>query len=102
MTILHCATLTMTPAPPSKKPKVSARRWKRGKHCAHDKCPAFSMCDVKQDRSSEHDRHSDRVHQLMAGSGEPAPVDLAKFRKRVGEIIAGAMQALRIRRKKSD
>jgi hypothetical protein len=77
----------------SKKPKGSARRcsWKH----VLDECSAFAMQDRTKDRRSYPDRNRDEARQLLKESGEPAPVDLEKFRKRVGEIIARAMQAFR-------
>jgi hypothetical protein len=56
------------------------------------------MRDVKQDSDSPDDRNKDDARQLLESTGEPAPVDLVRFRKRVGEIIAQAMQAFRMRR----
>jgi hypothetical protein len=57
------------------------------------------MRDSEQDRGGNHEQNRDSIRQLLDRSGEPAPVDLAGFRKRVGEIIARAMQALGVRRK---
>jgi hypothetical protein len=94
--MLHRATARLPSARPSKKPKD-----RRGVASGRAR-QAFTMSDVKQDRGSDQDRRRDHIRRLLAGSGEPAPVDLARFRKRVGEIIAGAIRSLRIRRKKSD
>jgi hypothetical protein len=66
------------------------------------KSSAFAMQDKTQNRRAGHDRNKDRVRQLLRESGEPAPIDFARFGKRVGEIIARAMQAFRIRLKGSD
>jgi hypothetical protein len=57
------------------------------------------MRDQEQDRGRNHEQNQDYMRQLLDRSGEPAPVDLAGFRKRVGEIIARAMQAFGVRRK---
>ena len=60
------------------------------------------MQDKTPDRRAGHDRNKDHVRQLLKESGEPAPVDFGGFGKRVGEIIARAMQAFRNRLKGSD
>jgi hypothetical protein len=57
------------------------------------------MRDKAQDRGRNHEQNRDYMRQLLDRSGEPAPADLVGFRKRVGEIIARAMQALGVRRK---
>jgi hypothetical protein len=51
------------------------------------------MRDVKQDSDSVEERKREDARQLLESAGEPAAVDLVRFRKRVGELIARAMQA---------